>query len=246
MQILSMSDSRIGLLGEKRLLPAPTLFVFSMTMQDSLENPHYAETANLLQSCGVLAVSQDLPCHGEEQREGEPFALDGWRARVEQNDNVVAEFTRKASTALDVLIAEGYTDPARVMACGTSRGGFLALHLAAVDPRIRAVAAYAPVTDLLALREFSGLEQHPLTNALALAHVADALAARAVWIGIGHADTRVGTDNAIALARAIAQAAMARELPANVELHVTPADGHTLPRGTHEQAVEWLCAQVGV
>ena len=54
------------------------------------------------------------------------------------------------------VVAKGYTDPRRVAAIGISRGGFLACHLAAAEPRIKVIAAISPLVDLMALREFKG------------------------------------------------------------------------------------------
>src|SRR5207249_1758397 len=130
-------------------------------------------------------------------------------------------------------------------ASGTSRGGFIAMHFAATDPRVRCVAAFAPVTNLLTLREFAGMEQHPATTSLALIHHAEKLADKAVWIIIGNKDERVGTDHAIALTRKIVAAWTHPERPANIELHVLPSMGHGLPANAYDEAAAWLLRQAG-
>ena len=117
-------------------------------------------------------------------------------------------------------------------ACGTSRGGFAALHFAAADPRVKCVAAFAPVTDLGALTEFRGAEQNPLVARLALEHRADDLAGRAIWLIIGDRDDRVGTDNVIRFARSVTAASLKNGETAHVTLHVVPEPkGHTTPAG---------------
>jgi dienelactone hydrolase len=229
-----------AMLGEKPARPAPTLFVFAMDVATSLATPVYLKAGIELSKRGWLCVSLDLPCHGAQQRDGEPGGLEGWRHRVDAGEDPMAEFTDRCRRVLDYLLAEGYTDKTRVAVCGTSRGGFSALHFAAADPRVGCAVGYAPVTDLKALREFQGAEDAPLVRRLALAKHADKLATRAIWIVIGATDQRVDTDLAIATARAITAAAVARNLPDRVELHVSPSPGHTTPAGAVEQSAAWI------
>jgi dienelactone hydrolase len=227
-------------LGGKPAKPAPTLFVFAKDHAGTLTAPLYLAAGNVLDPQGWLCVSLDLPCHGAQQREGEPDGLGGWRYRVDAGDDPMAEFTTRCSRVLDYLIAEGYTDKSRVATCGTSRGGFSALHFAAADPRVACAVGYAPVTDLAALEEFKGVEQAPPVRRLAVAQHADKLADRAIWISIGATDHRVDTDMAIATARAITAAAVARELPDRVSLTVMPSPGHSTPAGYAEQSAAWI------
>ena len=239
------SGARFGIWGEPSKLPAPTLFVLASTIEETLGQAYYRQSGNLLAERGYLCVSVDLPCHGPQRRPDEPQGLDGWRARIEHNEDFVAETNARLGQVLDHLIAAGYTDAAKVAACGTSRGGFLALHFAACDARVKCVAAFAPVTDLGVLREFQGAAQHPLVRSLALAQQADKLAGRAVWVAIGDQDERVGTDHAIALARRVTAASLEKGVPSRVELHVLPEPrGHTTPSGAPEQAAAWISRQM--
>jgi dipeptidyl aminopeptidase/acylaminoacyl peptidase len=180
-------------------------------------------------------VSIDLPCHGSQKREEERGGLAGWRDRVENGENFVTEFNQRLAGVLDYLIAEGHSDPKRIAACGTSRGGFLAIQFAAFDSRVGCVAGFAPVTDLAKLSEFEGIEDNALTQALSLENVAPQLAERFVWIGIGDQDLRVSTDSAIQLARRLTAA------KAIVDLHVLPEPrGHTTPKGSPEMVAAWI------
>ena len=155
---LSTPDGiRFGLVGAKQTKPAPTLLIFAGSLEQSLEDANYNGAGTVAAQHGFLLVSLDLPSHGRQKRVDERAGLDGWRDRIAKGENIVAQFVAQASSVLDFLIAQGYTDPARVAVSGTSRGGFLALHLAAADPRVHSVVAFAPVTDLLALREFAGI-----------------------------------------------------------------------------------------
>ncbi|MFH1567022.1 MAG: prolyl oligopeptidase family serine peptidase [Gemmatimonadota bacterium] len=220
--------------------PGPALLLFAMAAADTLLAQPYGRVGRLLHARGWTVASLDLPCHGADRRPGEPAELAGWAACLAAGEDFVVPFRQRVDEVVAHLVASGLADPGRLAAAGTSRGGFLALHAAAGNPRIGAVAASAPVTDLLALTEFAGLEASLLARQRAVAHAVDALAGRAVWLTIGDGDQRVDTDRAVALARGLARAAAARGLPSRVSLHVLPVPGHTSRPEWHDQAAAWL------
>jgi len=234
---------RFGVMGAKPAAPSPTLFVFANDLIGTLRKDEFNKVGKLLSKEGFLSVALDMPCHGEEVRQGEPAGLEGWVARLRSEDEFIPTFTKNASSVLDHLIAEGYTDRDRVALCGTSRGGFIALHFAAAEPRIRCVAAFAPVTDLVGIREFDGLQNHAPTKALALARHAGKLAGRPIWICIGNNDERVDTDRAIAFTREVVKASVAQKKPPLVELHVMTSAGHTIHPTAHDEAAAWFSKQ---
>jgi pimeloyl-ACP methyl ester carboxylesterase len=224
--------------------PAPTLFILSASWQDSLGSETFRKAGTqLAQHHGYLCVSVDLPCHGEDAKPKES-GLTGWRVRAERDEDFIAELVDRLRKVLDFLITEKYADPARVAVVGTSRGGFAAIHFAAAEPRVKCVAAYAPVTDLAALSEFRGAEALPLVKRLALIERAAALADKPLWIIIGDRDVRVDSDCAIALARRVSAAATAKGVEPHVELHVLSSPGHTTPPGAAEQSAEWIERQL--
>jgi dienelactone hydrolase len=229
-----------AILGEKPTKPSPTLFIFALDTDGTLNQEIYRQAGNLLAEKGWLCVSLDLPCHGTQRRKGEAAELKGWRERIDAGENIMDEFTGRAKKVLDHLIAEKYTDPDRVATCGTSRGGFSACHFAIAEPRVKCVAAYAPVADLAMLREFRGAENSPLVKSLALANHADQLAGRGVWIVIGDNDQRVNTDNVIEFARKLSAACVAKKLRRPIELHVAAVEGHSTPKDTAEKSAAWI------
>lgn len=250
MQVLTTAGgARFGLFGEKPTKPAPTLFIFAQSLENMVKNVYFIEVGRRLALYGFLYVVVDPPCHGVDSKPGEPPELRGWRYRVENNEALVAPFTTRATAVLDHLVTEGYTDPAQVAACGTSRGGFLALQFAAAEPRVRAVVAISPVTDLAALSEFKGLGDHPNVVALKAENLAEKLAGRPVWISIGNNDRRVDTDDAIATTRKFTAAGVAKAAGVTnpvipVELIVGRSPGHGSIDGAYELAAEWLLRQV--
>lgn len=244
-ELETSSGVRFGLLGKRAVFPAPTVFVFATTWRDTL-NAVYREldVVRTLSEQGFLCVSLDLPCHGADRRPGEAGGLQCWRARLEKGDDTIHSFVSRVSAVLDYLIQEGYSDAGTIAACGTSRGGFMALHFAAADSRVKCVAAFAPVTDLRVLNEFAGLEDHREISSLALVNRAARLANRALWVCIGNSDERVGTDHAIAFTRRVTEAALSEGLLPDVELHVFPSTGHTLHPTAHEEASAWILARL--
>jgi dienelactone hydrolase len=235
-----------GLLGAKPTAPAPTVFIFAADIDRTLTDPAFNSAGMLLGKRGFLCVALDAPCHGKDARENHASELSGWRERIEQGNDLVGAFSTRCSQVLDYLIAEGYTDATRVAAVGTSRGGFLAIHFAAAEPRVRCVVGFAPVTNLMALSEFAGTTSAPVVQKLSLTNVADKLVGRPIWVSIGNDDQRVGTDDAIAFTRAIVRASRGNrgpdevQPPVPVELHVMPSRGHAIHPDAHAEAAAWI------
>jgi dienelactone hydrolase len=235
---------RFGLLGAKATAPAPTLFVFGGDIENTLRKSDYNQVGQRLAKDGYLCVSLDVPCHGADAKDKDDLGLAGWRRRLEKGDKLVAGFTARASRVLDYLIKEKYTDPKRVGVCGTSRGGFMALHFAAADSRVKCVAAFAPVTNLLALSEFDGMQNQAAARKVSLLNSADKLVNQTIWICIGNNDLRVSTDDVIAFSRKVVKIAAERSKPANVELHVMAVVGHRIHGSAHAEVAVWMLKQM--
>ena len=235
---------RFGIWPRRPEKPAPTMFVLASDIGGSLSSPYFRQAGEFLAKEGWLLASVDLPSHGKEMRPKGDSGLGGWRARCERGEDFVAEVTARLGKVLDHLIAEKFADPERIAALGTSRGGFIAMHFAAADRRVKCAAGFSPVTDLAALSEFRGAEENPLAQRLALERHAEALAGRALWLVIGDRDARVSTDAAIRFARRVTAVSLEKKLPALVDLHViAEPKGHTVPAGWAERAAEWFKRQ---
>ncbi len=237
--------TRYALIGAKPGHPSPTLFVLQGDIDVARREPIYTEVARLLAPRGFVSVVIDAPGHGEDHRPGEPAELAAWNWRVDQGQDLIGGFVARARDVLDHLIREKITDPDKVAACGTSRGGFLAFQLAAHEPRIRCVGGISPVTDLLALREFNATTNRAAAEALALSNLASRLASRPAWICIGNNDTRVSTAAAIAFSRALVASAPPDRDIAPVELLVHAGPGHRSTVQDHQRLAAWLLAQFG-
>ena len=218
--------------------PLPTVFFFGGPAATSLTEPQFLEAEKAL-GPDVLCVTLDAPAEGERRGPGEPLSLAAWRLRVDRGEDIILDLTTRAKAVLEHLIACHATDPARVAVFGTSRGGFMAFHFAAVEPRIGCIAAFAPVTDLRALVEFSGVTNRQAIRAAEVSRLAN----RQIYVVIGNNDQRVGTARALEFTKGIIEAAEAlRQKPA-IELHVVPAEGHRVPDGTYGAGARWLLNQ---
>src|SRR5688572_16655051 len=160
------SGVEFAIVGTKGARPAPVLFVMGGAAQQIIENESSNLVGYLLAKHGFLSVALDIPCHGKDRRPSEKEGMDCWRARLEKKEDLLSGFMSRLSSVIDFLIKEGYADPDRLGAAGPSRGGFMALHSAAVEPRLRYAVAFAPLTDLLALREFKGIADPAPARAL--------------------------------------------------------------------------------
>ena len=182
----------------------------------------------------------DLPCHGADNRAGEATGLEGWAARIAAGEDIVSAFRANVNDVVEHLVATETSNPECLAVAGTSRGGYMALHATAGNPFIRAAMAFAPVTDLMALSEFAGLQQDSLAQQLSLVNAVEQLADRAVWITIGKADTRVDTEKVVAFVRALEGVANNSGVQGNIALQVVPTEGHVSLAEWHDQAVAWL------
>ncbi len=238
---MTPGGTEYGLWGPTGNRPAPVLFVLAGTIDGTLGSPYFRQCGNELAADGFLSVSIDIPCHGTQTRPGQPSGLGGWSARAAHGDDFVAESNARLSQVLTHLIETRVADPERIAVCGTSRGGYLAIQFAAHDARVTCAAAFAPVTDLAALREFREVADRPLVKKLSLLNQAERLAGRPVWIVIGDRDERVGTHHAVTLAEKLTAAAREKGRTSGVELLVKPEPrGHTTPAGSSQLAANWI------
>lgn len=244
-QINTVAGVEYGVWNRTGDQPAPVLFVLAGTIESTLGSAYFRQCGNELAEHGWVSVSIDIPCHGKQVRDGEPSGLGGWSYRLAKGEDIVAEFNTRLSKVLDHLIKTGVADPDRIAVCGTSRGGFLALHFAAHDRRVNCAAAFAPVTDPRVVNEFVANAKKPLVAQANLENHAEKLAGRPVWIVIGDQDKRVGTDRAEALAAKLEAVSRAKKLDSRVELHVMPEPrGHTTPKGSSKRAAAWIYRQI--
>lgn len=234
-----------GLLAEPgdRALDAPVPLVINVaaSRHETMAEEPFNWPARLFTAAGYRAVTVDLPHHGGRVAPWKNAGLSGmaeaWAAGVDS----FSRFAQDGRALIDALIRRGLADPARVYLHGTSRGGYYAARLAALDRRVAGLAMVAPVTDWRTLSEFGHLKDRDDIAALALDHHAAALAGRPIYATIPNRDNRVATESCLRffekLATLEAQRGMTRS---SLQLHMTPGDGHASPDEWRRHAAEYL------
>lgn len=240
-KMMKTSDGvEFGVWGGTPNKPSPTLLVLSGHIADSFTKPNFLRAGEILGPQGYLCVSIELPNHGSLAKKGYSNLV-GWGKRAAAGDDFVAEFNARMKKVLDYLIEQKMTDPDKIVATGTSRGGFLAIRYAAFDKRVGVAVAYAPVADLRKLKEFEVAKHAKAVEAMSLeAHIPE-LVGRPVLIFIGDRDDRVDTDSVITFARKLSAAARKADVPSQLELHVVSEPrGHSLPPHVGAAAAKWI------
>ena len=222
-----------------RLARDPALLLtFAAGREGSLFNAPYKHTAEAFLEAGHRALSFDFVGHGERIDRFGP-GIDGLRnSLVLGGVDPFSVFAEDARAVIDTCVGRGLVRPGRIAASGTSRGGYLALYLLAHEPRVAAVAGFAPVTDWRVLAEFKDDIERPEVIALAMSRCAAQMAGRSVFLTIGRNDLRVGTDTCTALHEILAAAGT------EVEFALTDDPGHQMGMAGYERGAAWLLERI--
>jgi len=214
--------------------PLPSLFYFALSGPDTLTLDPFNQPVHFLRGQMIRIFSLTLPAHEESLPAA--HAMQAWADTFARGHDPLAPFLDQCQTALDFALTNGFADPTKLSTAGLSRGGLIAFHLAARDPRFRKILAYAPVTKLGALKEFAGKP-----NPYDALHLAPKLADRHIRFYIGNRDIRVSTQNCFDFAIALVQACKHSSPP--IELILFPSigrDGHGTSPETFQSGVQWI------
>jgi len=228
--------------------PGPLALFFTTGIKESLTGA-FTTVSEDLRKAGYVIASMDVPCHGRDTPKpfsrGEvrfrdaiglnsetPVLLDCWAARSVGYD-MFSGYIKAVSRVITDIQRKKIAAPGRVIVVGVSRGGYIALRLAA-DPRITDIVALAPVTNLQTLEEFSKYQVDQ--SVYGLDGLATALTTKRTFFQIGSNDDRVGTLDVLRLVTEIKHRAAAN--PVDMTLIMTPVDGHR--SSEHERAARWV------
>lgn len=217
----------------------PAFIYFALTGENSLNLDPYNQPVQFLSDYPVNIYSWSLPGHGPDLDEKEAMKL--WYEMWKKGEDPLASFLKDSIANLDRLISLDEFDAEKIAVGGLSRGGYASLRLAALDERLKTILGYAPLTSPSRLDEFGGETYAPIENEV------DKLLRKNIWLSIGNADTRVGTEFAFQFVHKLALKNIEIGVRSpQVELHVKPSigyRGHGTSPETFMQGVEWLVKQ---
>ncbi len=229
--------------------PLPALFYFGAAGDESLGQEPFCLPIRHLEGEAIRIFSLTLPGHGEGFDKHK--AIRYWADQMLAGETLLRDFVHQCVEIIHELITKGVIDPAYLATAGLSRGGFIATHIAASEPQVKAVCAFAPMTDLAYSEHFKEVKDLPHVQAQALIHLAPQLAHTSVRFYIGNRDIAVGTRGAFDVIEAIAEYAFIRnQRSPQAELFIRPSIGHrghgTPPEAFREGAFylkEQLCPE---
>jgi dienelactone hydrolase len=99
----------------------------------------------VLARAGIISLCIDLPCFGERAYEPESLAA---KRHLWRGTTLFGQMLAELGGAFDLLLRMDGVDPARIGVMGLSMGATLAFWLAALEPRIQAVAHICCFADL--------------------------------------------------------------------------------------------------
>lgn len=146
------------------------------------------------------------------------------------------------------LIDDGYVDPDRMAVGGLSRGGFIATHLAAREPRIKSILGFAPLTQLGWMHEWRHQKEASLAKSYDLINTIEKLTGKSLRFYIGNRDLRVGTSACYQFIEMLADYSYSngyRSPP--VDLIITPSvrhKGHGALPHIFQEGADWLKSQL--
>jgi hypothetical protein len=227
--------------------PRPSFFYFALSGEESLGLDPFNQPVGFLKEEDMHVFSFDIPGHGNGLKAKD--AMSHWAEQIHLNRNPIVKFIQECLVSIQFLIDKGYVDPLHMAVGGLSRGGFIAAHLAAQEPRIGVVLGFAPLTKLEMLEEFKGLESHPLIFSLSLFNLIDQLYDKKLRFYIGNRDTRVGTADCFQLINNLTNVAYDKgHRSPQIELIVTPSighKGHGTPMSSFHAGARWVKEKLG-
>jgi predicted esterase len=232
------SGIRYGYLSPPNPKNLPLLLLFVANTETALgpESPNPIAQNMARRDCMVVAI--ELPCHGQHLTQCPAPELIGWATIASSDATLFQGLIAETHAILDAVIQSGWVDPNRIAASGVSRGAYAAFAVAGVQPDIKHLAVFSPVTELSALSEFTQIPTE--WNKID----ANRLAGKNIWIAINNNDQRVGTANAVRFSQTL------KSIPGNdvadVQCYLIPENGHAVSRVTFTRGEAWLAKKLGI
>ncbi len=222
--------------------PLPSFFYFSLSGPDSLCLDPFNQPVQFLHGQMIRVFSMTLP--GHENNLPGTQAMKVWADDYAKKTDPIDSFLDSFGIALDFAIKNKFADPEKMAVGGLSRGGFIALHAAAREKRLKSVLAFAPITELHKVKEFSHLQEDPVVRSLDTIHLSKSLTDNQIRFYIGNLDTLVNTKSCFDSAMSIVDAAHEKGIRSpRVELFIYPSighKGHGTPPEIFRAGADWI------
>jgi|694.fasta_scaffold121407_2 hypothetical protein len=215
----------------------PALFYFASSGEESMMKDPYNQPARFFAESGFRTFSFTLPRHGPGYNTKD--AITFWAQEIADGKPLIQDFIIKACQNIHYLEDQKIIEPTKLAVAGLSRGGFMAVHLAACYPKLKIILGFAPMVRLAYLPEFQALSPH-----LDLVTLVDQLIDRELRFYIGNRDMRVGTAESFKFIETLAEAGYQKGYRSpTAELVIRPSIGHqghgTSPE-TFLDGIHWL------
>jgi predicted esterase len=219
----------------------PAVLFFALSAQMSLFEDPFNQPVLRLSQQGIRVFSWDLPFHGLNLDPHD--AMRQWAHEFIHNPSFIFDFLDLCQRNIDYLIAEGFIPPQNLAVAGLSRGGFIATHLAARDPRFKFILGFAPLTQPKPLEELKSFPKNSFES-ISLLSLVDHLVHTHLRFYIGNHDMRVSTDACYQFIHHLTEAAVNHGIrsPA-VELIIYPSighKGHGTPPSIFHDGADWI------
>ncbi len=222
--------------------PLPSFFYFSLAGEDSLCLDPFNQPVQFLEGKMIRVFSMTLP--GHENRLPATGAMKVWADDFSHNRDPISDFLDTFEQALSFTIDNRFASKEKMGVGGLSRGGFIALHIAARHENIKYALAFAPLTELHKIKEFSHLQNNPRVRAFDLVHQSKALARTHIRIHMGNHDSLVGTKEAFTFTMSVVDAAIQEGIRCpQVEFLLHPSighKGHGTPPEIFREGAHWM------
>lgn len=208
----------------------PAFFYFALSGNDSLYLNPFNQPIAFLEHFPIRCISFTLPFHGHNYDNNK--ALELYEHELQLNPNFLDKFFMDCLRNIDYLVQQKIIDEEKIAVGGLSRGGFIATHLAARDPRLKYILGFAPLTRFPGS---FGLDLHSLVEKLTDKHVR---------FYIGNRDLRVGTEACFQFISLLTENVFHhghRSPP--IELIISPSigfKGHGTPPHVFKAGAQWI------
>ncbi len=223
--------------------PLPAIFYFALSGPDSLTLDPFNQPVQFLSDRWIRFFSLTLPAH--ESNLSPDMALSVWVEDINKGIDIFGDFIDQALIAVEYVVRQQLVDPTKLGIAGLSRGALFAMHIAARDERLQSILAFAPLSRIEKVKEFRGMENHPLVKKYDPFTLVPSLADRRIRFYIGNKDIRTDTHSCYQLAMHCVEASSLSS--PQIELVITPSIGqmgHGTTPEIFRQGGIWLAEHI--